>query len=298
MAAKQADMEYETIKIEREGDGITWLILNRPEKRNAMSPQMHADCNDALFHLATDPQTRVLILTGAGEAYCAGQDLRLFFRATDNAPRERFESGENSHAWRWSRLSKFPKPTIAMVNGFCFGGAFTHLIGCDLAVAADDATFGLSEVNWGIIPGGIVSWNVTQVMNQRDAMYYAITGDPFDGKEAAKIGLINYSVPAKKLRAETLKLAKKLAEKNPATVRYTKEGVRQVRGMNEQQAADYLAAKGDALRFRDAEGGREEAMKQFLDEKVFRPGLENYIRQDQKKPAAKKTAAKRKKSKS
>ena len=127
--------EYETIKIQQDDDGVTWLIFNRPEKRNAMSPQLHADCNDALYNLATDAKCRVLIITGAGDAFCAGQDLRLFFRGTDNAPRERFEAAENSHQWRWTRLSKFPKPTIAMVNGFCFGGAFTQLIACDLAVA-------------------------------------------------------------------------------------------------------------------------------------------------------------------
>lgn len=274
--------EYETIKIEQDEDGVTWLILNRPEKRNAMSPQLHADCNDALFRLATDPKCRVLIVTGAGDAFCAGQDLRLFFRGTDNAPRERFEAAENSHSWRWSRLSKFPKATIAMVNGFCFGGAFTQLVACDLAVAADDAIFGLSEVNWGIIPGGVVSWNVVNAMNSRDAMFYAITGDTFDGRKAAQMGLVNFSVPKDQLREETLKLARKLAAKNPATVRFTKEGVRAVRGMSEAQAADYLAAKSDALRFRDQEKGREEAMKQFLDEKKFRPGLGNYVRDDAK----------------
>jgi len=272
------EFNYETIRIERDGDGVTWLVLNRPEKRNAMSPQLHADCDDALFHLATDPQTRVLILTGAGDAFCAGQDLRLFFRGTDNSPRERFEAAEHSHSWRWTRLSKFSKPTIAMVNGFCFGGAFTQLIACDLATAADEAVFGLSEVNWGIIPGGVVSWNVVNAMNSRDAMYYAITGDTFGGQEAQRMGLVNFSVPADRLREETLALARKLAAKNPATVRYTKEGVRAVRGMSEAQAADYLAAKSDALRFRDAEGGREVAMKQFLDEKAFRPGLGNYQR--------------------
>jgi trans-feruloyl-CoA hydratase/vanillin synthase len=165
-----------------------------------------------------------------------------------------------------------------MVNGYCFGGGFTQLIACDLAVAADDATFGLSEVNWGIIPGGIVSWNVVNAMNSRDAMFYAITGDTFTGKEAARMGLVNYSVPAAQLREDTLKLARKLAAKNPATVRYTKEGIRAVRGMSEAQAADYLAAKSDALRFNDAEGGREESLKQFLDEKKFRPGLGNYVR--------------------
>ena len=270
--------DYETIKIVQEDDGVTWLIFNRPEKRNAMSPQLHADCNDALRVLATDPKTRVLILTGAGEAFCAGQDLKLFFRENDDKPAARFEAGENSHRWRWQRLSKFPKATIAMVNGFCFGGAFTQLIACDLAISADEATFGLSEINWGIIPGGVVSWNVVQALNTRDAMFYAITGDTFDGQQAAKMGLVNYSVPKDQLKEETLKLARRLAQKNPATLRYTKEGIRAVRGMTEAQAQDYLAAKSDALRFVDREGGREESLKQFLDEKVFRPGLGNYDR--------------------
>ncbi len=273
-----ADMsKYENIKIEKE-NGITWLILNRPEKRNAMSPQLHAECNDALYNLATDPETQVLILTGAGDAYCAGQDLKLFFRGTEGKARERFEASENSHQWRWQRLSRFPKPTIAMVNGFCFGGAFVHLCACDLAVSADEATFGLSEVNWGIIPGGSVSWNVSDLLNFRNAMYYAMTGDPFGGQVAAQIGLVNYSVPLAKLREETIKLANKMKEKNPMTLRYTKEAIRSVRGMHEQQALDYLNAKTDALRLRDPEKGRDTALAQFVDEKLYRPGLGNYIR--------------------
>ncbi len=271
-------MAFETIKVEQDKDGVTWLILNRPEKRNAMSPQLHADCNAALAELATDPKTRVLILTGAGDAFCAGQDLKLFFRENDNNPKGRFEAGQNSHSWRWSRLSKFPKPTIAMVNGYCFGGAFTQLIACDLAIADEDATFGLSEINWGIIPGGVVSWNVVNALNSRDAMFYALTGDVFDGRRAAQMGLVNAAVPKDRLREETLTLARKLTQKNPAALRYTKEGIRAVAGMTEAQAMDYLAAKSDALRFHDAEGGREEALKQFLDEKAFRPGLGHYER--------------------
>jgi trans-feruloyl-CoA hydratase/vanillin synthase len=274
--------KFETIKIEKQ-DGITWLILNRPEKRNAMSPQLHKECDQALFELATDPQTQVLVLTGAGEAYCAGQDLKLFFRGTEGKARERFEAAEASHSWRWTRLSKFPKPTIAMVNGFCFGGAFTHVIACDLAIAADDATFGLSEVNWGIIPGGIVSWNVADLLNFRNAMYYAMTGDAFDGKIAAQIGLVNYSVPKAELRAETIKLARKLMEKNPMALRYTKEAIRAVRSMSEAQADNYLSAKSDALRYRDPEKGRDKALSQFVDDKAYRPGLGPYDRERAKK---------------
>ncbi len=273
-----AGKNYETVLIEKE-DGITWLIMNRPEKRNAMSPQLHIEMDDALADLAVDPETQVLVLTGAGEAFCAGQDIRLYFRANDDAPAARAKARHASNQWRWQRLSAFPQPTIAMVNGYCFGGGFTQVCACDLAVAADEALFGLSEVNWGILPGGIVSWNVAQTLNLRDGMYYALTGDTFDGKKAKEIGFVNFSFPKEKLREGTVKLARKLMEKSPAVLRYTKEALRAVRFMNEPQAADYLNAKSDALRFADKEDSRTHGMKQFLDDKSYRPGFGAFKRE-------------------
>jgi trans-feruloyl-CoA hydratase/vanillin synthase len=264
--------KYETVLIEKE-DGITWLIMNRPEKRNAMSPQLHVEMDDALAELAVDPQTQVLVLTGAGDAFCSGQDIKLYFRANDDAPAARAKARHASNQWRWHRLSTFPQPTIAMVNGYCFGGGFTQVCACDFAVAADDALFGLSEVNWGILPGGIVSWNVVQMLNLRDGMYYALTGDTFDGKKAKDMGFINFSFPRNELKHETIKLAQKLMEKSPAVLRYTKEALRAVRFMNEPQAADYLNAKSDALRFVDKEDSRTQGMQQFLDDKSYRPGF-------------------------
>src|SRR3954451_6627611 len=230
-----ADKKYETIKIEREG-GITWVILNRPDKRNAMSPQLHLDMDDALDELSTDEQTEVLIITGAGEAFCAGQDIRLYFRGTEQDPKTRAKARRASNQWRWQRLSTFPKPTVAMVNGFCFGGGFTQVSACDFAIAADEAQFGLSEVNWGILPGGIVSWNVVNMMNFRDSMYYAMTGDTFDGKKAKEMGCRNMSVPKPKLCEETVKRAKKLMEKAPNVLKSTKQGIRASPLMNEPQA--------------------------------------------------------------
>ncbi len=270
--------QRQATRIEREG-GITFLIMNRPEKRNAMSPQLHREMEAALDELATDPETKVLVITGAGQAFCAGQDIALTFRGRETAsPAETRRNRQASASWRWEKLNTFPKPTIAMVNGYLFGGAFTQLCACDYAIAADDAIFGLSEVNWGIIPGGIVSWNVVQVMNYRDALYYATTGETFSGKEAKEMGVINSSVPGDELRAATIKLAKKLMDKSPTVVRYTKEAIRAVRFMNEPQAADYLQAKSDALRYVDKEKSREEGMRQFLDEKSYRPGLGEFKR--------------------
>jgi trans-feruloyl-CoA hydratase/vanillin synthase len=269
--------DYQTIKLERE-DGITFVVLNRPEKRNAMSPELHRDMCHALDELETEDETKVVVVTGAGEAFSAGQDIKLYFRSTEDDAKARARARHDSHHWRWEKLSKYAKPTIAMVNGYCFGGAFTPLCACDFAIAADEAVFGLSEVNWAILPGGIVSWNVAQVMSFRDAMYYACTGETFDGRQAATMKLVNFSVPREQLREATVKFARMLMKKNPAALRYTKECIRAVRNMDVQQAADYLNAKSDALRFRDPEKGRAEATRQFLDEKSFKPGLGEYKR--------------------
>src|SRR5580693_7376389 len=223
--AMPAAKKYEAIHVENEG-GITWLMINRPDKRNAMSPQVHLEMDEVLDELAVDPETEVLVLTGAGNSFCAGQDIKLYFRANAGNAAARHKLRRASNNWRWQKLSTFPKPTIAMVNGYCFGGAFTQVTACDIALAADEAMFGLSEVNWGILPGGIVSWNVAQTMNYRDALYYAMTGDSFDGKRAREIGFVNMSVPLAKLRESTVAFAQKLMEKSPAAMRYTKEAIR------------------------------------------------------------------------
>ena len=156
---------FENVAVERDG-GTTFIILNRPDKRNAMSPQLHMDMCDALDWAEMDDQTKVVVITGAGGNFCAGQDLKLYFRGTDSDPQARVRARRAAHPWRWDRLSSFPKATIAMVHGYCFGGGFTPVIACDFAVAADDATFGLSEVNWGIIPGG----NAVRIESVRGAL--------------------------------------------------------------------------------------------------------------------------------
>jgi trans-feruloyl-CoA hydratase/vanillin synthase len=268
---------YETVLVERE-DGITWVILNRPEKRNAMNPTLHFEMVEVLTELETDPVTKVLVLTGAGDSWNAGQDLKQFFRELDDKPAERRRAGWASQEWRWRRLFTFPKPTIAMVNGYCFGGAFTPLIACDIAIAAEDATFGLSEINWGIFPGGLVSRVVADAVGLRDAMYYILTGDPFDGKQAAAMRLVTFAVPREKLREETIKLARKLMEKNPHALRAAKEVFKTARNLDYWQAEDYMAAKGTALRATDPERGRDKGIKHFIDDKVYRPGFQPYPR--------------------
>ena len=269
--------ELKNVKVEI-SDGIAWVNLNRPDKRNAMSPDLHFEMVDVLKELAEDTNVRVLVLGGEGESWCAGQDIKLFFRELDDKPRERHLTRLANHEWRWTLLSSFPKPTIAMVHGYCFGGAFVQLFACDFAIAADEAQFGLSEVNWGILPGGLVGKVIVDGLSYRDAVYYSMTGDQFNGKKAAEIKLVTQSVPGAELREKTKALAMELAKKNPQTLRTIKESLRLVRGMSVDQAADYLLAKEREMRFLDTERGREQAMTQFLDDKTYRPGYGTYQR--------------------
>ncbi len=269
-------LEAVSVRIDQ---GIAWVTMNRPEKRNAMSPQMHREMIDVLYYLATAPEAKLLVLTGAGNSFCAGQDIKQFFRELDDKPAEKYNMLLASHEWRWNQLTRFPKPTIAMVNGYCFGAAFTPLVACDFAIAADDAQFGLSEINWGILPAGLVSKVMLDSVSYRNARFYALTGRPFDGRKAAEMGLVDFSVPLDSLVEETTKLAQELLAKNPQTYRSIKEALHHLRGMIPEQANDYLKAKESEMRFLDRENGRAQGMKQFLDDKTYRPGLGHYKRE-------------------
>ena len=260
-------------------DGIAWVTLNRPEKRNAISAELALEMNSVIDALEVDNRCGVLVLTGAGDSFSAGMDLRDYFRATDRAaPVERARVYRTNAIWQWRRLLHYSKPTIAMVNGWCFGGAFTPVVACDLAIAAKEATFGLSEINWGIIPAGVVCKAVSVVMNHRDALYHIMTGETFNGAKAAEMGLVNEAVPKSRLRKRTIQLARTLLEKNPTALRQAKVAFKFSADMSWEEAADYLMAKSDQAKFSDPERGREQGMKQFLDEKSYRPGLQNYRR--------------------
>lgn len=272
-----AQTSYETVLVEKE-NSIAWVYLNRPEKKNAMNPKLCFEMVDVLAQLDVDPECKVVVLTGKGESFTAGMDLREFFRDLDGKPAEFAAAREADRAWNWDRLYNFKKPTIAMVNGYCFGGGFVPLVACDFAISADEATFGLSEVNWGIIPGGLVSKVVTMTMNYRKALYYACTGRPFDGKEAEAIGLVTYSVPLNELRDAVTELSEELMKKSPSVLRRTKECIKYVRDMSVEQASNYIQAKSDQAKFWDSGKTREMGMHEFLESKSYRPGFETVKR--------------------
>ncbi len=268
--------DYETIRIEND-DGVTTVTLNRPEKKNAINPAMSADMVDALDRLRFDKATDVLVFTGAGDSFCAGMDLKETFVDLKDKPLEWDRTQALAQEWRGQKLRMFPKPTIAAVNGWCFGGGIPVAAGCDLAIAAEEATFGIPEINFGSIPAGPVTKVVGELMRPRDALYYIMTGKPFDGRKAAEMGLVNQAVPLCDLMKEVRSLADELRNKNPVALRAAKELFRMSQNMEFTDAVALSLTKSREITYLQQGEWVTEGIGQFTAGK-YRPGLETYER--------------------
>jgi len=264
--------EAETVAFTVE-NRIAWVKYNRPEKRNCMSPQLNRQMLRVLEELEFREDVGVLVLTGEGDAFSAGMDLKEYFRENEakgiGAIRK---SQREAYAW-WDRLRWYEKPTIGMINGWAFGGAYGPLHALDIVVASDDATFGLSEINWGILPGGGASKVAQELMPFRKAIYHAMMGENLTGKQAAEQGLVTESVPADQLQARVIEIAEVLLKKDPNALRSTKWAMRRMSEMTFENAMDYLIRAQEGLNSMGGLAARKEATKQFLDDKTFKPGL-------------------------
>jgi len=262
-------------------DGIAWVRFNRPEKRNAMNPTLNREMGDLLTEIEFRDDLGVLVLTGEGDSWSAGMDLKEYFRETEakglGAIRQ---SQAEAYGW-WRKLRWYQKPTIAMVNGWCFGGGYGPLFACDLAFAAEEAQFGLSEINWGILPGGGATKIIRELTGFRNAMYHALMGENVDGRTAAEWGLVNEAVPAAALKDRVAEVANVLLKKNPIAIKAAKDAIRRVGEMTYDNAEDYLVRAQEAANSFDNEG-RKEGIRQFIDEKTYKPGLGAYDRSKQK----------------
>ena len=256
-------------------DRIAWLRFNRPDKRNCMSPALNRRMGELLDELEFRDDVGVLVLTGEGTAWSAGMDLKEYFRETEAKGLAATRAAQREAYGWWRRLRWYQKPTIACVNGWCFGGGYGPLYACDLAIAADEAQFALSEINWGILPGGGATKVVVDLMPMRDAMYHAMTGELIDGKQAAAWRLVNESVPLVGLEARVTALANILLAKNSVALKATKDAVRRVKEMGYDAAEDYLVRAQEAANSYD-NAGRKEGIRQFIDEKSYKPGLGAY----------------------
>ena len=281
MSTEAIETEESTVAYVVENN-VAWVKFNRPQKRNAMSPKLNRQMMRVLDELEFREDVAVLVLSGEGTAWTAGMDLKEYFRETESQGlRGTRKAQSESYGW-WRRLRWFQKPTIAMVNGWCFGGGYGPLFGCDLAFASEDAKFGLSEINWGILPGGGASKVAVELLNFRRAMYHAMLGENIDGKTAAEWGLVNEALPADKLKERVAEVARVLSEKNPVALKATKDAIRRVRDMTYDNAEDFLIRAQEAANSYDNEG-RKEGIKQFIDDKTYKPGLGAYDKTKQKK---------------
>jgi trans-feruloyl-CoA hydratase/vanillin synthase len=256
-------------------DRVAWVKFNRAEKRNCMSPQLNRRMMSVLDELEYADTVGVLVLSGEGSAWSAGMDLKEYFRETEAAGLGAVRQAQREAYGWWRRLRWYQKPTIAMVNGWCFGGGYGPLFGCDLAFAATEAQFGLSEINWGILPGGGATKVATELLGFRKAMYHALLGEPIDGTTAAEWGLVNEALPLTALEGRVSEVAQALLKKNPVALKATKDAIRRVGEMTYDNAEDYLVRAQEAANSFDNEG-RKEGIRQFIDDKAYKPGLGAY----------------------
>lgn len=263
--------------IYRVENGVAWVSFNRPDKRNCMSPTLNRRMMAVLDELEFREDVGVLVLKGEGSAWSAGMDLKEYFRETEAKGLGTVRQAQREAYGWWRRLRWYQKPTIAMVNGWCFGGGYGPLYACDLAFAADEAQFALSEINWGILPGGGATKVVVDLLPLRDAMYHALTGELIDGRKAAQWRLVNESVPLAELEGRVTEVANVLLQKNPVALKATKDAVRRVKEMTYDNAEDYLVRAQEAANAYDNQG-RKEGIRQFIDDKSYKPGLGAYDR--------------------
>jgi feruloyl-CoA hydratase/lyase len=273
----EENLEQKNTVIYAVKERIAWVKFNRPEKRNSMNPKLNRRMMSVLDELEFNDDVGVLVLSGEGTAWTAGMDLKEYFRDVERKGLGVIrQSQREAYGW-WGRLRWYQKPTIAMVNGWCFGGGYAPLFACDLAFAAEDAQFGLSEINWGILPGGGATKVAVELLGFRRAMYHALMGETISGKTAAEWGLVNEAHPLSQLEARVEEVAKKLLEKNPVALKATKDAIRRVGEMTYDNAADYLIRAQESANFFDNDG-RKQGIKQFIDDKTYKPGLGAYNR--------------------
>jgi enoyl-CoA hydratase len=212
---------YETITVERRGK-VAVLTINRPDKLNALNNKVHTEGVAALDDLKGDETVRVLVITGAGEkSFVAGADISEFAGKTPVTQRDAFH--ERS---LFNTIDSFPKPVIAMVNGFCLGGGNELAMACDIRICSENARFSQPEINLGIMCGGGGTQRLTNLVGESKAMEMVLTGDMIDAATAEKIGLVNHVYTAAELESKTMELADKIADKAPIALQLSKEAVK------------------------------------------------------------------------
>ena len=213
-------MAGDTILCTIDARGVAAVTLNRPRVNNAYDGELIDALIDTFGRLATEPALRAVVLRGAGRHFQAGADLSFLDHLRSVSPEENREFSRRTVA-AIRGLQLFPRPTIALVHGGCFGGGVGIAADCDIAIAADDAIFALSEVRWGITPAPIIPLLVERI-GVRATSRIALTGERFDAATARQIGLVHETCPAADLEAAAARFLDDLLLAGPEAVAITK----------------------------------------------------------------------------
>ena len=208
----------ELVESSRDGN-VTLLRLNRPEARNALSPELMEELAAELERLDPDPDVRCVVIAGSDKVFAAGADIRAM------SERSFAEALRHPAAAFWRRLAAIRTPMIAAVSGYALGGGCELALACDMIVAAEGATFGQPEINLGIIPGGGGSQRLARVLGKQRAMEYVLTGKRFDAATAHAMGLVNRMAANDSWLEEAMSLAQEVAGKPPIAARLGKQAV-------------------------------------------------------------------------
>jgi len=239
---------------------VARITLNRPEVRNAFTATMIRELREAVHAASSDPDVRAVLLTGAGNSFCAGADLN-WMREIISATYEQNITESLALAELLEELDTIPKPTVARVNGPAVGGGTGFLSACDIALASSGATFGLSEVKLGLVPA-VISPYIVRRIGESQARRYFLTGERFDARRAEEIGLVHAVVEPAELDARTDEILAGLLSSGPEALAKAKELLRRIPRMGPLEAKAYGAEMIAALRV-SAEG--QEGMAAFLE---------------------------------
>ena len=250
---------YETLLVERR-ERVCLITINRPEKRNALNIKTREEGARVLDELRDDEGVGVVVFTGAGDkAFIAGADIAEFAGRTALTQRDVMVARSLFNA-----IDNFPKPVIAMINGYCLGGGCELALACDLRLASETASFGQPEINLGIIPGGGGTQRLTRLIGEGKAMELILTGEIINAHTAFNIGLVNMVVPAADLEAKTMEIANRIAEKSPVALRMAKEAVKLASRSNLDEG---LRREVDLFALCFSSEDKDEGVKAFLEKR-------------------------------
>ncbi len=252
-------MAYENLLIQKR-DRVAIVTVNRPDKMNALNISTRQEILSAFEELRNDADIRVVVITGAGEkAFIAGADIGEFAGKTAQQQRDIMRSTR-----AFDSVEDFPKPVIAMINGYALGGGCELAMACDIRIASTKAKFGQPEIRLGIMPGGGGTQRLPRLVGEGKAMELILTGDTLDAEEALRIGLVNHVVPPEQLEARTMEIAGKIAGMSPVALALVKASVKNSSRVDLRAGLD---AELDLFALSFASQDKEEGVRAFLEKR-------------------------------